>query len=87
MKFIGTSSSLPDEPLTHTRRHRRKITWRTFRKHASNAREVIARVHPDIVKFTNRDIEETPFLRFFKSIFDGKVCYYGIWGGCWWVWQ
>ncbi len=63
------------------------VTWRTLRKHVSEARdflEEVGAIHGDT---TNEQIEGSGFLGFFKGVRRGRPLYFIGWSGYEWIWE
>jgi hypothetical protein len=62
------------------------VTWRTFRQRVPGAFDFFVERGAFWDDTTNKNIEDSYFIAFFKGVFMGQPCYFARWSGIEFIW-
>jgi len=85
--YFGNCVSSTYEDIMALRGSSQSVTWRTFKRHVPEAREFFEQLGAFYEETTERNIEQSPFIAFFRGVHRGRPAYYAVWSGYEWIWE
>jgi len=86
MEYVGNCVSSTAEDINALTDSAKRITWKTFRKHVPTARDFLKEIGAVLDGATNKDIETTDWISFYKGVYRGRPSYFFEWSAIEWIW-
>ena len=85
-RYWGNCIQSTYEDITALKDSEEMVSWRTFKQHVPEAFKFFKDQKAFWSDTTSRNIENSPFIAFYKGTFMGRPTYFARWSGIEWIW-
>lgn len=86
-RYWGNCSDSTAEDIWALQESAKPVSWRTFKKAIPDARQMLVDAGAISEDITDKEIEDSWFLDFFRSEHRGRPAYFISWSGIEWIWE